>query len=842
MKTQKTLLVVDGNSLLNRAFYAIKPLTNSAGLYTHAVYGFTTSLQKHLETYKPDYAVVAFDMPAPTFRHTMYEGYKATRKGMADELAVQLPYAKKAAEALGFVICGIPGWEADDILGTLAVESSRDPELMTWLATGDRDAMQLITENVNVLYAKTRETVVYDREKFIADYGVPPEHYVDEKALMGDTSDNIPGVKGIGEKTAQKLIAAYGTLENLYSKLPVPEVSASVNEKLSEGRESAFLSRQLAAISREAPLPFALEDVKYNGLRRPELLALFTELEFTSLIDKMELREDASAASVGAETAEVPAEPAALDRVALAALDSDKVWTVELSGGTVTAVSGTEAYRCPAAESAEFFKTHKINAHDTKALRHALGAYNITEITPAFDTLLAAYVADSGANSYEPVKLSDRYLGGMPAGANLCAVIDRLREPLQTTLVQSGQEKLFYGLELPLAEVLYRMEITGFKIDRAGITEFSQKLAAMAEKYELTVYDAAGYVFNLNSPKQLGEVLFEKLGLPSGRKTKTGWSTDAETLERLRPYSEVVDNLLEYRQVTKLRSTYAEGLLRVADENGRVHTSFNQTVAATGRLSSTEPNLQNIPIRTELGRELRRFFVPEDGYILIGADYSQIELRLLADISGDENMIDAFLRGDDIHTKTASQVFGVPPEKVTAELRKRAKAVNFGIVYGIGDFSLSQDLHITRREAADYIEGYFRTYPKVREYMQRTVAAAHEHGYVTTRQGRRRYIPELAATKKQLVAFGERVAMNSPIQGEAADIIKRAMIDVDRALREAGLDARLILQVHDELLVEASIADAPRAEEILRDKMEHAADLTVPLVAETATGRTWYEV
>lgn len=842
MDTKKTLLVVDGNSLLNRAFYAIKPLTNSAGLYTHAVYGFTTSLLKHLETYKPNYAVAAFDTSAPTFRHQLYDGYKATRKGMPDELAVQLPYAKRVAEALGYKICELPGWEADDILGTLAKEVERDPEFTVLLATGDRDAMQLISENVKVLYAKTRETVVYDRERFISDYGVPPEHYVDAKALMGDTSDNIPGVKGIGEKTAAKLIAAYGTLENLYSKLPVPEVSASVNQKLAEGKESAFISRRLAQISSDAPLPFSLEEAKYEGYKKPELLALFSELEFTSLIDKLGLRGEIAVESAAEPAPVALAEPKALSGAEFAGLDREKVWTVELLEGTVYACAGVELYACPAAESAGFFASHKISAHDTKALRHALLRYGITELCPVFDTLLAAYVVDSGANSYDLVKLSDRYLGGMTASARACAVADRLREPLSRALAESGQEKLFYEIELPLAEVLYRMERAGFKIDRQGIAEFSKQLSEMADAYARAIYDMVGYEFNLNSPKQLGEVLFEKLGLPSGKKTKTGWSTDAETLERLRPYSEVVSCLLEYRHVTKLRSTYTEGLLAVADERGRVHTSFKQTVAATGRLSSTEPNLQNIPVRSELGRELRRFFVPEDGYVLVGADYSQIELRLLADISGDENMIGAFLRGDDIHTITASQVFGVPADAVTPEMRKRAKAVNFGIVYGISDFSLAQDLHISRKEAAAYIESYFRTYPKVREYLDRTVALAHQQGYVATRWGRRRYIPELAAKKKQLVAFGERVAMNSPIQGEAADIIKRAMIDVDRALREEGLDARLILQVHDELLVEAHESCAQRAAEILRDKMEHAANLTVPLVAETAMGKTWYDV
>ncbi len=839
----KKLLVVDGNSILNRAFFAIRPLTNSAGLFTHACYGFSTILSRHLETVAPDYAVVAFDMPAPTFRHGLYDGYKATRTGMKDELAMQLPYAKKIAAGMGFTLCGLEGWEADDILGTLADESERDPELKTYLLTGDRDSLQLIRDNVNVLLAKTGDTLTYDREKFIADYGIPPENYVEEKALMGDTSDNIPGVRGIGEKTAQKLIAAYGTLENLYAKLPAPEVSASVNAKLAAGRESAFLSRTLAAISRKAPLPFTLGEAAYRGFDNPALLGLFTELEFTSLIDKMKLREAPAgeASRLAADTA--APEPAALDGSAFAALPADKIWTVAPENGVITAVSGDEAFTCPTAQSAEFFKTHRISAHDTKALRHILEGEGINELNPVFDTLLAAYVADSASGGYEPVKLADRYLKDARGDMPYAMLIDRLQDPLNEALIKSEQDKLFYELELPLAEVLYRMERSGFKIDRSGVSDFSDRLAQLADKYAAAVYTAAGYEFNLNSPKQLGEVLFERLGLPSGRKTKTGWSTDAETLEKLRPFSEAVDNLLEYRQVAKLRSTYAEGLLRVADERGRVHTSFNQTVAATGRLSSTEPNLQNIPIRSELGRELRKYFIPEsDDYILIGADYSQIELRLLADISGDDNMIAAFKRGDDIHTITASQVFGVTPDAVTPELRKRAKAVNFGIVYGIGDYSLSQDLHITRREAADYIEGYFRTYPGVREYMRRTVASAREHGYVATRQGRRRYIPELTSSKKQLAAFGERVAMNSPIQGEAADIIKRAMIDADRALREAGLAARLILQVHDELLVEAHKNDAGQAARILRDKMEGAASLAVPLIAETASGRTWFEV
>ena len=463
----KKLLVVDGNSLLNRAFYAIKPLTNSAGLFTHAVYGFTTSLLKHLETLKPDYAVAAFDMPAPTFRHGLYDGYKATRKGMANELAVQLPYAKKVAEALGFTLCGLPGWEADDVLGTLAAESERDPELQTWLATGDRDAMQLITDNVRVLYAKTRETVIYDREKFIADYGVPPEHYVEEKALMGDSSDNIPGVQGIGEKTAAKLIAAYGTLETLYARLPVPEVSASVNAKLEAGRESAFLSRTLAAISREAPLPFALNTIEYGGMKRAALLSLLAELEFTSLIDKLELRRAAEPPSADCQSVECEpdaaafGEPEELDGAAFAALPEDRIWTVAAKEDLITAVSGCEAYKCAAGQSGAFFASHKISAHDTKALRHALAEEGITELSPAFDTLLAAYVVDPASSRYDPVKLADKYLANQSAGIaggamtggtiDSAVIIDRLRGPLCDALTSSGQDRLFYGLELPLA-------------------------------------------------------------------------------------------------------------------------------------------------------------------------------------------------------------------------------------------------------------------------------------------------------------------------------------------------------------------------------------------------------
>ncbi len=844
----KTMLLVDGNSILNRAFYGIRPLTNSAGLYTQAVYGMMNILLRHLEERKPDYAAVAFDRKAPTFRHLRYDGYKATRKGMPPELAVQFPYAKKAVAALGFVTLETDGYEADDILGTCSTLGGEDTEV--YILTGDRDALQLIRDRVTVLLASTGETAVMDRAAFTGQKGVSPEQYVDVKALMGDSSDNIPGVPGIGEKTAFRLIAEYGSLDHLYGSLP-GTLTGALLRKLEEGKDSAYLSQFLSAIDCRVPLGITKEELGYHGFRRAELTALLTELELTSLIKRLGLDKpsvpDPSPAGE-APTVESPAAASAFlpdadrpvtvsdafGREPVAAVLSGEDGLDLFDGSRSAALRGTE-------EIARFLSDpgRTLIVRDGKALCLAFGR-------PAcriFDVSLAAYVNDPSDSGYDLPRLAVRYLGKvLPDGYDEGKVLFALAGVLKEKLKETGQETLCDQIEVPLSAVLADMEKRGFQIDRAGLSAFTEELGRMVGEYAETIYFEAGREFNINSPKQLGEVLFGELGLPTARKTKTGYSTDAETLEKLRPYHSIVDRILEYRQVAKLRSTYGEGLLKVADENGRIHSSFNQTVTATGRLSSSEPNLQNIPIRTELGRRMRQFFIPRSpDYLLVDADYSQIELRLLAAISGDLNLVNAFLSGQDIHTITASQVFGVPPEAVTPDLRKRAKAVNFGIIYGIGGFSLGADLHVPTYEADRYIKSYLARYPQVSEYLSTVVEEAAKRGYVTTIFGRRRYIPELSSPKKNVQAFGRRVAMNSPIQGAAADIIKIAMIRVDRALRESGLDAALILQVHDELILEAHRSCAAEAAALLKREMESAVSLAVPLTVEVGIGDNWLD-
>ncbi len=839
----KTLLAVDGNSILNRAYYGIRPLTNSKGLYTHAVYGFVNILLRQLEDNHPDAFAVAFDLKGPTFRHKQYEGYKATRKGMPDELAVQLPYAKRAAACLGAQVMTLEGYEADDILGSLSrlCESDGD-EWRVLILTGDRDSLQLISEKTNILLATNAQTILFDADRFKEEYGVLPTQFVDVKALMGDSSDNIPGVPGIGEKTALKLIGEFGSLDGVYENLASATIARGVRSKLESGRDSAYLSRTLAAIDTAAPLGITTADLMTDGFDRPELLKLFCELEFTGLIRKLGL--DSVEAEIKAvqndECRFVPLSREELARgfdCVLALINNGNRIQLSRDGETVYELCDIdvgEVVSILAAEGAELI------VYDSKKY------YNEYDSIPdgylfAYDVMLAEYVIDPSEGSYTPERIKLKYLGETGDSLN-AAELYRLWQSTLEVIRERGQEKLLHDVEQPLAKVLSRMEKTGFKVDIDGLMSFSAKLGSTADEVKERIYFEAGTEFNINSPKQLGEVLFERLGLPSGKKTKNGYSTSAEVLERLAPFAPIVADILEYRQLTKLKSTYGDGLVKAADRNGLIHTSFNQTITATGRLSSTEPNLQNIPVRTELGRELRRFFIPHgEGRVLIDADYSQIELRLLAHISGDETMLDAFRSGIDIHTVTASQAFGVPIEAVTPEMRKRAKAVNFGIVYGISDFSLAQDIGVTKKQAGEYIEAYLAKYPKVAQYLKDIVARAYEDGYVTTLLGRRRYIPELTSGKKMLKAFGERVAMNSPIQGTAADIIKLAMINVDRALRESQLDAKLILQVHDELIVDASREDAESAKEILVREMESAVKLSLPLTVSAAVGENWYE-
>lgn len=841
----KTLLIIDGNSILYRAYYGIRPLTTKDGLPVNAVYGMTAILLKHLGTIRPDYAAVAFDLPAPTFRHAEFEGYKATRKKMPDDFAVQLPYARECVASLGLAAVDAEGYEADDILGTLANADGPFSDIadgvFTYILTGDRDSFQLIDPFCHVLLAGNNDTDEYGEAEFRDKYGISPSQFVDVKALMGDPSDNIPGVAGIGEKTALKLIAEYGSLDGVYENLSGIS-GKSVKEKLEKGKDSAYLSRFLAKIKTDVPLRVTSGDLAYNGINRARLLGLFTELEFSAFIKKLDLESAGKAEEITVSTAD--AAPSSFCNIADASF--------LIHDGVLYVYDGEKTINCPLADiPREFFEdsARSFTVFDLKHCRAVLAEYGIDFAPPdrtgsIFDVMLAAYVLNPSDSSYTLPKLAMSYLnsvydGGPGSGA---VILRRLRAQLEPRILEQNQARLLHGIEQPLASVLCDMEKTGFKVDTAGLKSFSDYLGRIGDECTEQIYSMTGEVFNINSPKQLGEVLFDKLGLPPPKKTKTGYSTAADVLEKLRPMSPVIDKIFEYRQVMKLKTTYADGLCSVADKNGRIHTNFNQTVAATGRLSSTEPNLQNIPVRQELGRELRRYFIPEsENYLLIDADYSQIELRLLAAISEDERMINAFKRGDDIHAITASQVFGVPLSEVTPEMRKRAKAVNFGIVYGIGDFSLAADIGVSKYEAGEYIKSYFAKYPGVAAYMKHVKESAKTDGYVTTLFGRRRYIPELASSKAALRAFGERVAMNSPIQGTAADIIKLAMINTARALKAAALDARLILQVHDELIAEAHRDCAEKAAAIVRREMEGAVSLAVPLTVEITMGSSWFE-
>lgn len=835
----KKQLVIDGNSILNRAFFGTPPLTNKAGLPTGALHGFATILIGQLEALNPEYATVAFDLPQPTFRHIAYSEYKAGRHKMPDELAAQLPYAHKLAEALGFNVTEIAGYEADDILGTLS--ASADNDTMTYLLTGDRDSLQLINERVHVLYATKGENIDFGPAEFTEKYGVLPSQFVDVKAVMGDSSDNIPGVAGIGEKGALKLIAQFGSLDGIYENIGSADIAKGVRAKLEAGKDSAYNSRFLAKIKTDVPTDGT--ETLYHGYDKEKLYPLLCELEFTKLIERL-----------GFDKAETENKVSDVLRCDVSVCGADEINSLKksafsLSDGVLCIYADGAAMRYDGELSVlkEYFESpdSEYTVYDIKSLKKYLAEHGICFASPEqdghiTDIMLAAYIKNPLDGDYSLDSLQKQYIG-----QNVDFVpqaISMISEKLMPILTEEKQDRLLRGIECPLASVLSDMEKTGFKVDLDGLKKWSEKLGADAERLSEEIYAIAGKKFNINSPKQLGEVLFEDLAMPAPKKTRTGYSTSADVLEKLRPYNPIIDKILEYRQVAKLKSTYADGLASAADETGRIHSSFNQTVTATGRLSSTEPNLQNIPIRTTLGRELRRCFIPESSdYVLVDADYSQIELRLLACISGDERMIKAFLSGEDIHRATASQVFAVPMDEVTPELRKRAKAVNFGIVYGIGDFSLAADIGVSRRQAGAYIDSYLEKYSGIDAYMSDIKAFARENGYVSTLFGRRRPIPELTAGKAQLRAFGERVAMNSPIQGTAADIMKLAMINTDRALKKSGLDAKLILQVHDELVIECRREDADAVSEILKREMEGAADFAVPLTAEVTVGDNWYK-
>ncbi len=873
------LMVLDGNSILNRAYYGIRPLSTREGLYTHAVYGFITTLQRLLDEENPEALCVTFDRREPTFRHRADAEYKAQRKPMPPELAMQLPVMKQVLSAMSVPCYELAGYEADDLIGTI----SRKCQAAGWdcvIVTGDKDSLQLITDRTKVKLVSTRmgQTTTKDMtpETFREQYGFDPIHMIDLKALMGDTSDNIPGVPGVGEKTAMALVQEYGTIDEIYRLLPDLHAKPAAIRKLTEGEESARHSYWLATIVTDAPLDF---DPAENLRRpfRPELYDLFLRLEFQKLIDKYHLRphqETAEKPEVTATVVPVRTEDQARDLLAQwRQAESVTVYAVpDLSALSVQWDAGENASWAAELWTGDY-------QGDWQALLAALFAADIPKVShnvkdlmrtlldaglPAegfvFDTALAAYLLDATAGKYDLPRLFVAYfnqelekpvhlepdafspLGDRSAAwASLHsygAAIEALHGVLLPRLREQGMEKLYFDVELPLCRVLADMERSGFLVDGGALARFGRELSDTIDRLEQRIYAAAGQQFNINSPKQLGKVLFEDLGLPHGKKTKTGWSTNADVLEKLKDHPLVAD-VLTYRQYAKLKSTYADGLLKVIDPDGRIRTSFQMTVTATGRLSSTEPNLQNIPTRTELGSKMREMFVAAPGHVLVDADYSQIELRLLAHISGDTAMQQAFLSGEDFHTVTAARVFHVPQDQVTHQMRSRAKAVNFGIVYGISAFSLSQDIGVTVQEAKEYMDRYFATYTGVKQYMTDVVDKAREQGYVETLWHRRRALPELKSSNFNMRSFGERVALNMPIQGTAADIIKLAMVRVHSRLAREGLEARLIMQVHDELIVECPEEEAPRVEALLQQEMQGVAELSVPLLAEAHSGRNW---
>ena len=860
------LLVLDGNSIVNRAFYGIRLLTNKKGEYTNAIYGFLNILLRLQEMSGAEAVAVAFDVHAPTFRHEMYDAYKAGRKGMPDELREQMPVLKNLLHLLGYKTIECEGWEADDILGTLAAECRKNGD-ECFIATGDRDSLQLAHDGVKVLLARTKGgqavTDVYDEKAIMDEYGVTPQQLIQVKALQGDSSDNIPGVKGIGAKTALDLIARFESVDNIYANIETIDVTKSVRAKLIEDKDSAYLSLKLGEIVCDAPIDTNINSYLISGGDKKAAAGEFVRLELYSLIDRFNLDgNDAAVVEEDDKPREITcAQCVNCDDLLAKFDDSAYIYPVIIDGGIsdMLFAFGDEIIALPseAAGYNDFVKTLFENegikkyTYNSKYLHRLAVSLGCECRGVSGDLMLSAYLLKPSDNKYDIEHLCleygvalpkfDNSLGGEDENVSFAAVLKPLFEKTDLILEEANQIKLLDEIELPLSRVLAKMEMVGFAVDKNGIEEFGKRLSVRIDELTELIYNAVGYEFNINSPKQLGVALFEDLGLPAKKKTKSGYSTNAEVLEGLRYDHEVVEYILEYRSLTKLKSTYCEGLLKVIAPDGRIHTSFNQVEARTGRISSLEPNLQNIPIRTELGREMRKFFVAGEGSMLVDADYSQIELRVLSDLANDENMINAFNNGDDIHTITASQVFGLPVDMITKELRSRAKAVNFGIVYGIGAFSLAKDIGVTRKEAQEYIDNYLATYSGVNKYMTHMIDLAKDRGYSETLFNRRRYLPELASSNHMLRSFGERVARNMPIQGTAADIIKIAMIKVDKRLTDEGMQSKLILQVHDELIVEAPEKEAEKALAIVTEEMENACRMKVKLRADGAIGKTWYD-
>ena len=840
----KKILVIDGNSIINRAFYGIRILTTKSGKYTNAIYGMVNMITKQLDAIKPDYCAVAFDIKHPTFRHEMYEGYKAGRHPTPPELLSQFPDAKECLSLMGIKVLELPGWEADDIQGTIAKMAHDEKDIESYVLSGDRDLLQLIDDKVTVLLATNNDTLTMRRDEFYEKYGVEPELFVDMKALMGDSSDNIPGVAGVGEKTAAGLIQNFGKLEAIYENIDDKRITKGVREKLLRDEKNAYLSRDLARIDVHAPIDITLEDIAYRGFDKGGLYRKFSELELNSFITKFKLEPEMEELFSDADLAEIPAftevnateiEKIEAKRIAVE-LKDEKIY--------VSADNSNVFYSGELADIAHFFKEKEVITYDAKTLWHTLDKAGSDCSKIAFlDLMMYEYVLNPGSGNAGLTSLLSMFVGKtIVKDAVSTPFMAELEECMRAKITEAGLDKILFDVELPLIGVLASTEKNGFKINPSAILEFGEALGELADSLANRIYMQAGEFFNINSPKQLGTVLYEKMGLTgSKKKGKTGYSTDAQTLEEMRGESPIIDDILEYRHVTKLKSTYTTALTEAADENGRLHTDFKQALTATGRLSSAEPNLQNIPIKTKLGREMRKFFIADEGYTLVDADYSQIELRLLAHISDDYTMKEAFLEGEDIHRKTAAAVFGIPEEFVNDEMRKRAKAVNFGIVYGISGFSLSKDIGTTVSEATKYIKNYLMNYPSIDNYLEEVVKNAENDGYTTTIMGRRRYIPELKSSKAPLRAFGKRVAMNAPIQGSAADIMKVAMINVYHALKKADLDAKIVMQVHDELIVEVNDKDVEACKQLVKEEMEKAIALSIPLTVDVTSGKNWLE-
>ena len=834
------LLILDGNSVINRAFFGVKPLTTREGLFTHAIYGFLNILERMEKEEQPEAICVAFDLHGPTFRHLRYDGYKANRHGMPEELAMQMPVMKDVLRAMNIPIYECQGWEADDIIGTVGrICSNNGWECV--IVTGDRDSLQLIDENVHVKLVVTKggqtTATLYTEEKFREEYGFGPKTLIDLKALMGDSSDNIPGVAGVGPKTATDLLVKFGSLDGVYANLDDKSIRPKLREKLVNDRENAYLSYELATIRPEAPMEFAPVDAIVQPYNKPELYNLFQKLEFVRLIDRYGLR---GAAVDAAPTASVQVK--ALERVeevpesAVYALYQapDGSLGIACDGGVLT-LTPLEVQMMGID-----FASKDLILHDSKAMRHCVEGLGEC----VFDTALAAYDLNPSQSDYPVSKLATNFLGKSVEDGDAAACAEalwQLRPVLDLELKDKGMEKLYYEMELPLCDVLYKMECRGILIDRNQLESFGKMLSQRIADCENIIFGYAEERFNINSTKQLGELLFEKLGLPPLKKTKTGYSTNVEVLEKLKDKHPIIPAIMDYRMLTKLKSTYADGLMKEIREDGRIHTTFQNLVTATGRLSSTEPNLQNIPVRHELGAEIRKMFVPKEGCVLVDADYSQIELRVLAHIAADQVMTNAFKEGLDIYTATAAQVFDVPMEEVTGLQRRHAKAVNFGIVYGISEFSLAEDIGVSRYEARAYIDSYLANYSGVRKYMKQVVEEARERGYTETIYGRRRYVPELKSSNFNVRSGAERITLNTPIQGSAADLIKIAMIRVEQALTERFPEAKLLLQVHDELIVECPEEIAGGVAELISREMEQVSDLTVPLNAEAKWGKSWFD-